>query len=328
MTTGLTLGKFAPLHRGHQLLIETARAEMQHVIVVVYGAPTVTSIPLPERAGWIREIYPDVEVVEAPDGPQDTGYTPDVMRAHEAFLVRLLRGRDITAFYSSEPYGEHVSRALGCRNRPVDTARRQQPVSATQVRTGLPGTLDLLHPVVRASLLPRVAFLGGPCSGKTTTATMFARAMGEPVCLEYGREYWFAHQKDHRLSMDDLEAIAAEQGLREEATARAARRCVVADTAPLTTLVYARYYFGRASDALVRMVDAYHERSRRLVLCAPDFPFEDTWDRSGPGSRDEIHALNLDELARRSLQWTVASGSPAQRVAALVRDAAAWRPAC
>lgn len=26
MTTGLTLGKFAPLHPGHQLLIETARA--------------------------------------------------------------------------------------------------------------------------------------------------------------------------------------------------------------------------------------------------------------------------------------------------------------
>jgi hypothetical protein len=38
--------------------------------------------------------------------------------------------------------------------------------------------------------------------------------------------------------------------------------------------------------------------------------------------------LTLAELSRRSLDWTVVSGSPAQRLAALGKEAAAWRPAC
>ncbi|MBA3531684.1 MAG: adenylyltransferase/cytidyltransferase family protein [Ardenticatenales bacterium] len=57
-THGLTLGKFAPLHRGHQFLIETALAEMEQVSVIVYDSPEVTAVPLPVRAGWIRQLYP------------------------------------------------------------------------------------------------------------------------------------------------------------------------------------------------------------------------------------------------------------------------------
>jgi HTH-type transcriptional repressor of NAD biosynthesis genes len=33
---GLTLGKFAPLHKGHQLLIETALSEMDEVLAIIY----------------------------------------------------------------------------------------------------------------------------------------------------------------------------------------------------------------------------------------------------------------------------------------------------
>ena len=36
MRRGLTLGKFAPFHRGHQLLVETALAEVDELVVMVY----------------------------------------------------------------------------------------------------------------------------------------------------------------------------------------------------------------------------------------------------------------------------------------------------
>lgn len=63
---GLTLGKFAPLHKGHQLLIETALAEMDDVIVIIYDCPEVTNIPLPVRADWIRQLYPTVQLTSSP----------------------------------------------------------------------------------------------------------------------------------------------------------------------------------------------------------------------------------------------------------------------
>ncbi len=34
-TRGLTLGKFAPLHKGYQLVIETALREMDEVVTIV-----------------------------------------------------------------------------------------------------------------------------------------------------------------------------------------------------------------------------------------------------------------------------------------------------
>lgn len=49
-TRGLTLGKFAPLHRGHQFLIETALGEVDELVVIAYDSPHVTNVPLPVRA--------------------------------------------------------------------------------------------------------------------------------------------------------------------------------------------------------------------------------------------------------------------------------------
>ena len=49
---GFTIGKFAPLHKGHQLLIETALKEMDEVYVVVYDTDII-DINVEQRANWI-----------------------------------------------------------------------------------------------------------------------------------------------------------------------------------------------------------------------------------------------------------------------------------
>lgn len=82
-TRGLTLGKFAPLHRGHQVLIETALAEVDELLVIIYHAPETTRVPLPVRAGWLRRLYPTVQVIEAWDGPTQVGDTPEIRAMHE-----------------------------------------------------------------------------------------------------------------------------------------------------------------------------------------------------------------------------------------------------
>src|SRR5688572_23637825 len=124
---GLTLGKFGPLHRGHQLVIETGIAATDEMTVVIYDAPE-THIPLSVRSSWIKQLYPNVRVLEAWDGPTEVGYTPEIMAAHERYLIDRLGLTDITHFFSSEPYGAHVSRALGAIDRRVDEARSHYPV--------------------------------------------------------------------------------------------------------------------------------------------------------------------------------------------------------
>ena len=90
LRVGLTLGKYAPLHQGHQLVIETALAEMERVIVIIYDCPEITPIALPVRAGWIRRLYPSVELVEAWDGPLEVGDTPAIRQMHEQYVIDTL----------------------------------------------------------------------------------------------------------------------------------------------------------------------------------------------------------------------------------------------
>jgi len=132
--TGLFLGKFAPFHKGHQYVVETALAEVGELLVVIYDCPETTDIPLSVRAEWIRELYPRVTVVEGWALPTGTGYTKAEKREHEDAIQDLLGEATVDAFYSSEPYGEHMSKALGAVDRRVDPDREVVPISGTAVR--------------------------------------------------------------------------------------------------------------------------------------------------------------------------------------------------
>ena len=145
MKRGLALGKCAPLHRGHQLVIETALSEMDETVVIVYDAPETTSVPLAVRSGWIRALYPSVRVIEAWDGPNEVGYTPELMRTHERYVIDALGIGGITHFYSSEPYGDHMSRALGrsiagWTRRAGASPSRRATCDATPARTASTST--------------------------------------------------------------------------------------------------------------------------------------------------------------------------------------------
>ena len=52
MKIGLTLGKFAPFHKGHEFLIKSALYEVDKLIVVIYNASLTTNIPTHVRAQY------------------------------------------------------------------------------------------------------------------------------------------------------------------------------------------------------------------------------------------------------------------------------------
>lgn len=314
---GLTLGKFAPLHKGHEYLIRAALSEMDSLIVIVYNASEVTAIPTEIRANWIRKLFPKVQVFVADDGPQMVGYTEEIKRIHETYLKRLLKDYRINSFYSSEPYGEHISIALNCINRTIDLPRCNHPVAATIIRENTPKYRHMVSEIVYWDIKPRIAFIGGPSTGKTTLAKLCAEHIKGDYCPEYGREYWFHHQKDHRLSMLDLELIATRHLESEDAAAKGAGDRLFVDTTVLTTLAYANYYFGKASRALTEMFSGSQYRYSIYLLCAQDIPFDDTWDRSGPGSRKKLQQINLEILEKHKLNYSTISGNPTERVAAV-----------
>ena len=314
MRRGLTLGKFAPFHRGHQLLIETALAEVDELVVMVY-ATDVIDVPLQVRARWIKHLYPSVRIIEAWDGPEGYGDTPEIKREQEEYILQKLDGLPITHFYSSEFYGDHVSRALGAVDRRVDEARTAVPISGTQIRADYFSNRNYLDPVVYSDLITKVCFLGAPSTGKTTLSEALAKRHQTHWMPEYGAEFWLAHQIDRRITLDQFETIAPEHNRREDALVLESRKYLFCDTCPITTYMFAKDYHGKAGPLLTHLAEQAKARYDLFILCETDIPYADTWDRSGDVKRHQFQQQIIADLAERGLQYFRVSGTLEARVA-------------
>ena len=131
---GFTIGKFAPLHKGHQFLIETALKEMDELYVVVDDTNLIKN-SVQERADWITKLYPNVKIIYAFDSPTQYGLDKESVNIQMEYLSKLIKDIPVTHFYSSELYGEKVADYLKIENRIVDKERINVPISAKIVRT-------------------------------------------------------------------------------------------------------------------------------------------------------------------------------------------------
>ncbi len=130
---GFTIGKFAPLHKGHQFLIETALKEMDEFYVVIYDT-NIINIDVKKRAGWIKKLYPEVKIIYAYNSPKQYGLDKESVEIQMSYLSNLIKDIPVTHFYSSELYGEKVAEYLHIENRLVDFNRTQYPINATKIR--------------------------------------------------------------------------------------------------------------------------------------------------------------------------------------------------
>jgi HTH-type transcriptional regulator, transcriptional repressor of NAD biosynthesis genes len=312
---GLTLGKFAPFHAGHQLVLETALSETDAVTLVIYDSPEVTPVPLPVRANWIRQLYPTVQVIEAWDGPPEVGDTPEIKKRQEDYLIQTLGISGITHFYCSEFYGDHVSQAFGAVNRLVDCDRQTVPVSGTAIRANPYAYRDYLPSVVYRDLVSNIVFLGAPSTGKTTLVERIAQEYNTVWMPEYGREYWAEHQSERRLTLEQLVEIAEGHLEREERLLLQSNRYLFTDTNAITTYMFSLYYHGEAAPRLSELAFLAASRYDLVFVCDTDIPYDDTWDRSGEANRRVFQKQILADLHIRKIPYILVRGDLETRVA-------------
>lgn len=136
MKIGFTIGKFAPLHKGHQYLIEKGIKEMDKFYVVVYETDVI-DIPIEQRAKWIKDIYPEVHILLAKNPPSQYGLDEKSVKIQMDYLKSILKDISVTHFYNSEPYGKFVARDLNIEEVQVDRKREKYAISGTKIRKNI-----------------------------------------------------------------------------------------------------------------------------------------------------------------------------------------------
>lgn len=326
--TGLVVGKFSPLHLGHELLIRRAMQASHETIIISYSSPELPGCEPHKRERWLRARFPEATVLVLDGENHPLPHNDADALIHRQFVGQVcldLLGKTVDAVFTSEDYGDGFAEELGryfaarrggqwpVRHVMVDQARTAVPISGTRARGDPHGLRAFLSDEVYADFVRTVCFLGGESSGKTTLAAAMAARMETVWAEEYGRELWVARNGD--LTYDDMLTIAIVQQQREDQLRRQASHFLLCDTSALTTLFYCREMFGGAEPALEL---AAERRYDHVFLCVPDFDFIQDGTRRDAGFSLRQHHWYIAELTRRGIPYTLLEGPLRQRVAAVI----------
>jgi HTH-type transcriptional repressor of NAD biosynthesis genes len=326
---GLVVGKFCPLHKGHEAVIHRALAECETVVVLSYTVPEFPGCEPEKRTVWLESLFPETtRIVLGADNPwglvPPPNDDPDESR-HRRFVGQVCREvlhTTVDAVFTSESYGDGFAAELtgyfreevdACHAEvvhvPVDPGRSVSPVSGTALRADPHGLRQWLSPVVYASFVKRICLLGGESSGKSTLAAALAQKYETLHVTEYGRELW-VDQGGH-LSYEDLLHIGIVQVGREEEAAGRANRYLFCDTSPLTTLFYCLEDHGRAEPELRALAKRKYDS---YVLCAPDIPFDQDGTRRDTAFRQQQHDWYEEQLTAMGATWVEVRGDVQERM--------------
>ncbi|HVF66279.1 MAG TPA: AAA family ATPase [Pyrinomonadaceae bacterium] len=306
---GLVVGKFYPPHRGHKLLIDSARARVDELTVIVCRRDG--EVPPGElRAAWLSEIHPDVRVLLV-----DDTYDVQDSRVWAENSVRLL-GHAPDLVFTSEDYGDEFARHLGCAHVQVDRERAAAPVSGTRVRRDPFACWEFLEPPVRAFYALRVCIVGAESTGKTTLAAALAAHYGTVWVPEYGREYSerkLAEGGGYDFRTEEFAHIAARQCETEDEAARRANRILICDTDAFVTSVWHRRYMKERSPEVEAIV-ARHRRPDLYLLTDIATPFVQDGTRDGERVREWMHDVFIDKLRAQGRPFRRVHGTRGERL--------------
>ncbi|HSC40241.1 MAG TPA: adenylyltransferase/cytidyltransferase family protein, partial [Chitinophagaceae bacterium] len=171
MKTGLVLGKFLPLHKGHMALVEFALQHCDRLIVLVC-ATAKESIPGDTRRQWLQATYHhqpriQTQLLEYNDEhlPNTSVSSREASRLWAAQIGRAVPGIDI--LFSSEPYGDYVAEYLKIEHQCFDIARIQVPICASAILQHPIRNWEFIAPAARSFFVKKICISGSESTGKS-----------------------------------------------------------------------------------------------------------------------------------------------------------------
>ena len=315
---GFILGKFMPPHAGHVTLIQSARALVDELTILLCSLPD-DPILGETRLGWMQRLFPDCRIAwQSRPVPQAPADDPDFWRVWKRVVARH-HPEPIDYVFAGESYGEDLARHVGGLFVPLGgRILNADPqgvggLSSSAIRADPWRYWDYLPHPVRAHYGLTVCLHGIESVGKSTLAERLAERFSTISVPEYGRAHCETHGTDCREA--DLMLIGEAQQAMIEAARPWANRLLIADTDALMTAAWSQMMIGYMPDQLL-----CHRKADLYLMLGTDAPFVDDGTRvyRTPEQRDRFHRIARDALALPRTNFVEISGSWDQRFEAAV----------
>ena len=355
---GVVVGKFSPLHRGHEVVIRRAFAECDEVVVISYSNPEFPGCEAAKREEWLAELFPRAKrwVIDgggaiAPGQTvlQGSSASPALARpargersaqderapsndasddVHREYVAGLLRemGVDVDAVFTSESYGDGFAAHLTQRRRREDAASpavTHVMVDAARVAVPISGTQIRADVHAHREWLSPVvyaSFVRRVCllGGESSGKSVLTRALAERLETQFVPEYGRDLWTRKKGALEFDDLL--EIGTTQVALEKAAARQANAVIFCDTSPLTTLFYSVEMFGRADPALEQLAERPYDLyVLCAPDFPFVQDGTRRDEDFRQRQHDWYVQELTRRGLSFVLAEGPLDARVARIAR---------
>ena len=283
---GITIGKFMPLHLGHELLIEFGSAMMDEFYVVVSGKET-DEIPLTLRFDWVESfveksrlknvtVVYHVDESPTPIDVDEHGTVLDI-EFQQYWVTEFNKiTTHATHFVSSDRYGKAMADVMRIKWLPVDPDRETVNISATKIRNQLALNYQMISDVAKPYFQKRIAVIGAESTGKSTIVKYLAELFSTLAAHEYGRTV--SETRNSSFNVDDFHQIYQGQRALIESSACKANDIVFTDTEAFTTYLFGKLYLGM--DFTEMFDHAVNEQQIDLyIILAPTVPWIQDGDR-------------------------------------------------
>ena len=318
MKRGFILGKFMPPHAGHVTLINSARALVDELTVLLCSLPN-DPIPGETRLAWMRSLFPDCNVLWFPKpAPQHPGDDPDFWGIWKR-IVAANHPEPIDYVFAGEAYGAELARHIGGTFVPLGGRvlcadfNGIGGLSSEAVRAEPWAYWDYLPHPVRNHYAMTVCLHGIESVGKSSLAQQLADHYRTTFVPEYGRSHCEAHGTDCRE--DDLMLIGEAQQASIEAARPWANRLLIADTDALMTAAWSQMMIGYTPDQLI-----CHRKADLYLFLGKDAPFVDDGTRvyKTAKERERFERLARDTLTLSRTNFVEIHGTWDERFHAAV----------
>ncbi|GBF50811.1 putative nicotinamide-nucleotide adenylyltransferase [Leptospira ryugenii] len=307
---GFILGKFYPPHNGHLHLIREAKKLCDRLTVLLAALPTET-IPGILRYECLQNLVndPKIRVLfienENPQYPEEHSNFWMIWKQTIESAVK----EKIDVVFTSENYGEPLSKVLSAEHVCVDLERQTFPISATKIRNEPSQYWNFIPALLKPFFLKRIVLTGTESVGKSTLSQILAKHF-QTLCIpEFARTY--LDEKGRYVIYEDILEIGKGHLISEIQAAQSANRILFLDTDHITTKIYSEHYFQNCPEPIRKLAHGLHyDHSLFLDI---DVPWVEDPQRDLGDLREVMKQKFLEEMKLRNRSFTLVQGNFKER---------------
>lgn len=243
--SGVVIGKFMPLHKGHVHMLEFAKNTCEHLTILVDHLDGET-ISANKRVEVLKKTFPDSKITvkkvskKMPQSPDEHPAFWDIWREE----IRQNSPDNLDVIVGAMDYVKDLANVLSVDFLMIDKQRNFMPISATEIRDNPIKNWKYLAPHSKELFVKKVVVIGGESTGKTTLTKALADSFETVWVPEYART---AIEEDNKCDLSTFQKIInGQHSLMTAMLPHAHNGVIFYDTDLLATEIWLRKMFPKS----------------------------------------------------------------------------------